>query len=410
MAHGPTFPTLCAAFAFASAVAMVAGIAPATAAAADDDGDGEASPSAAATRADALHYEVPPVPPAVGRNGSFHVSWTRNVTYARGLVCRSLAPGRPSARINKDPRCNWTSATWALPPPPLDAYTAIELKMDIYSPVDPPPGKRPPFLCVHGGGYVGGGREKENCNVASRMFASAGFVAFTIDYRLSEDMGNVPRGWPKTNATDLFWMPTYAYPALRDAKAAVRFIRANAAAYNVDPAYLTAYGGSAGGCTVVALGLLHEGDYKGEIAAADDPTLATTHLAQSSDVILVLDHWGSDYMAWRARRIKHDGFPLYSKASNPPLAIFHGTRDTVVPFQRETGYIVGGYNATGVPYAFYPLPGKKHGPWGSAIDECHGPMCSAVGAKAGTEIDDVAMRFVVVQQGLRVVDDDDADD
>ena len=338
--------------------------------------------------------------PAVAKNGTFQVTWNRNVTYAQGLVCGSLLPGRPSARASKDPKCNWTTTTPAQRP--LDSYQAIELKLDVYEPVDPPPGKRPPFLCVHGGGYVGGDDERENCNVASRMFASAGFVAFTIDYRLSEDMGNVPRGWPNTNATDLFWMPQNAYPALRDAKSAVRYIRANAEQYNVDPDYLVAYGGSAGGCTVVALGLLHEKDYKTEITAAEDPTLATTHLAQSSAVSLVLDHWGSDYMAWRARHIAKDGLPLYAK-TNPPLAVFHGTLDPVVPFKRETGYILGGYNSTGVPYAFYPLPGKKHGPWGSAIDSCIGPACAAVGAKPGDEIDLVAWDFVVQQLGLRVV-------
>ena len=60
------------------------------------------------------------------------------------------------------------------------------------------------------------------------------------------------------------------------------------------------------------------------------PTASNTHLNSS---------------AWRARTVKKDGLPLYAKASNPPLAIFHGTDDTVVPFKRETGYIVGGYNS-----------------------------------------------------------------
>ena len=52
------------------------------------------------------------------------------------------------------------------------------------------------------------------------------------------------------------------YPAMRDAKAAVRWVRANAEQYNAAPEYITAVGGSAGACSVVGLATTTESDYK----------------------------------------------------------------------------------------------------------------------------------------------------
>ena len=170
----------------------------------------------------------------------------------------------------------------------------------------------------------------------------------------------MPEGWPTNCGNprqtdcppghakgDLGWMPQYAYPAVRDAKAAVRWVRQNAARFDVDPDYITAFGGSAGATSVMALALLDEPDYKDEIAVTDDPTLATTNLAQPSSVATVIDHWGSD---WMARQLweRGSGGDRYNATANPPLAIFHGTVDNIVPFRNETDRIIGGYNRTGV--------------------------------------------------------------
>jgi hypothetical protein len=119
-----------------------------------------------------------------------------------------------------------------------------------------------------------------------KAFASAGFAAFSINYRMILDNGKVPDNWPincgnpcvpgdchtpasnrsctATNgwcpqvlATqcqnvsrngDLGWMPPYAYPAVRDAKAAVR---ANAEELGVDPDYIVVSGDLAGSATAV---------------------------------------------------------------------------------------------------------------------------------------------------------------
>jgi acetyl esterase/lipase len=71
---------------------------------------------------------------------------------------------------------------------------------------------------------------------------------------------------------------------MRDAKASVRYLRANAALYNIDTTKITAIGGSAGACSVVGLATTFEDDYKTELSAAEDPTLASTHLQESSAI------------------------------------------------------------------------------------------------------------------------------
>src|SRR4051812_45788751 len=72
-----------------------------------------------------------------------------------------------------------------------------------------------------------------------------GYVAVTISYRLTEpDANNKPR-WP--------------FPAqIEDAKCAVRWLRANAAKYHIDPKRIGAGGGSAGGHLSLLLGTTDE--------------------------------------------------------------------------------------------------------------------------------------------------------
>src|SRR5438132_14041569 len=104
-----------------------------------------------------------------------------------------------------------------------------------------PHGKpRPAVVVIHGGGWLEGDRS----SFASRKhgvpgniedFAELGFVAVTINYRLS---GEAP------------------FPAaLEDCKCAVRWLRAHAGKYNVDPKRIGAYGNSAGGHLALLLGL-----------------------------------------------------------------------------------------------------------------------------------------------------------
>src|SRR5882724_8975680 len=91
----------------------------------------------------------------------------------------------------------------------------------------------PAVLCIHGGGFRAGSREGYDKLCLS--LAQHGFVAATITYRLA---------------------PKYQFPAaVHDCKAAVRWLRANASKYQIDPARIGATGGSAGGHLAQFLGV-----------------------------------------------------------------------------------------------------------------------------------------------------------
>lgn len=103
-------------------------------------------------------------------------------------------------------------------------YGDRTLEMDVYRPKEAW-GKLPAVVCIHGGGWAKGNRV--NHEKVAQAIAARGYVAATISYRLS---GEAP------------------FPAaIHDCKAAVRFLRANAKEYGIDPANIGAIGLSAGG-------------------------------------------------------------------------------------------------------------------------------------------------------------------
>lgn len=118
---------------------------------------------------------------------------------------------------------------------PYADYGGRKLKMDIYRPKNAW-GQLPAVVCIHGGGWSKGDRTSYE-KVAQAM-AEKGYVAATISYRLS---GEAP------------------FPAqIHDCKAAVRFLRANADEYGIDPENIGAIGSSAGGHLAALLATSHE--------------------------------------------------------------------------------------------------------------------------------------------------------
>jgi acetyl esterase/lipase len=108
-------------------------------------------------------------------------------------------------------------------------------KLDLYLPAPPAPGKLSPALVwIHGGGWSGGTKNEARAKNICTALAEAGYVAVSVDYRLGAG------AWP----TNLF-----------DCKNAVRFLRANAAKYRLDPARIAVAGGSAGGHLALMVGL-----------------------------------------------------------------------------------------------------------------------------------------------------------
>lgn len=298
--------------------------------------------------------------PTVTTDATYEVLVTREIVYAEGLSHTTI-----------------NSITTSTKQLLLDAYVPNNTNDN-----------RPAVLLIHGGGFISGSKDVPQMTNLANYFASRGWVTFSINYRLQGDLGTIPSAWIpfaqnslEPSQIDQFYA---IYPASRDAKAALRWLYANASNYKINTDYITVGGGSAGAVTATMLGITEAEDYTEEISMTLDLTLATTNLEQSTKVHTVLDFWGSGISV----KIIND---LYGKerfnASNAPIIIMHGTEDSTVLFS-EAEALRDNYIATGVNHAFYPLEGKGHGPWNATVN--------------GKRLEDLCFDFMVEQQNLNV--------
>ncbi len=207
------------------------------------------------------------------------------------------------------------------------------LKLDLAEPTQRE-GLRPAVIFIHGGGWLLGSRGAHSADI--RQAAERGFVAVSISYRLM----NIDRTTRPPSADPVF-------PAqVHDAKAAVRWLRANAAQYQVDPERIGVVGFSAGGHLALMLGLTDpSAGLEGDGGNAD----------QSSRVQAVVNFFGPTEMISCYRNSALSWlFPLilrgtpeqvaetyraaspvtYASRHDPPVLTIQGDKDNVVPVQQ----------------------------------------------------------------------------
>ena len=270
---------------------------------------------------------------------------------------------------------------------------SIPLKLDIYYP-DNNSANRPVYMFIHGGGFTGGIKHKPEIIDMANYYASRGWVFVSIDYRTTEELGVIqgmtpeellvyyrgiaPQEWiEKALQGAQNWgevqQATAMYLAQRDAKAALRWIVANANTYNINKDFITVGGASAGAITTIALGISNQEDFRDEISVLEDPTLSNTNLNESFVVRSMVYFWGSN--------IKLDVFEAvyelnqYDRydVSDPELFMGHGTaQDLVTPYE-EALELQGIYNSLGVCNKLVTLllPNGNpagHGAWNAVVD------------------------------------------
>ena len=297
--------------------------------------------------------------PTVKLNATYDVNITEDIIYAEGLS-----------------HDDWNSSN----------TTALPLYMDSYVPENNSQ-NRPLLMLIHGGAFVGGSKQQDAIVDMANYYASRGFVVFSIDYRLRDHMGTIPQAWidatsvgTPSNLDQTFAM----YPAHRDAKAALRWIMANAQNYHINKDYITVGGGSAGAITSIGLGVSELGDYKDEISVTGDNTLSTTNLSQTYEVQTILDFWGSNASIEILESIYgHQRFD----SNDPAMFIAHGTEDTTVPFSSAED-LKTICETNEVDFIYYPLEGRGHGPWGATVN--------------GKSLSDLSFDFIVDNQNLNV--------
>lgn len=266
-----------------------------------------------------------------------------------------------------------------------DTYSTKSLTLDIYEPDDATSENRPAIVIFHGGGFYGGDSEKETNIEMANHFASRGWVAICINYRLDDENGTVPQAWIDYMSI-LGINVLRIYPATRDAKASIRWLYANAEKYKVNTDFITVGGGSAGCNISLSLGITESEDFTNEITMEEDPTLATTNLNQPSKVHTIIDFWGGLTGVDLTNAI----YEVNRYDSNdPPVLIVHGTEDPTVSVD-QAYKIAETYDSLGIYNELYLLEGRGHGPWDATIN--------------GVGLIEYASEFVINQQNLNVVE------
>ena len=121
----------------------------------------------------------------------------------------------------------------------------VALKLDLYQPTGDSETLRPALVWVHGGSFSGGDKTNIVPTDVANTFAKQGYVVVSINYRL---LGSGCVANPGACIGP-------ALEAQHDAQAAVRWLRANAATYRIDPGRIGIGGESAGGITATLVGL-----------------------------------------------------------------------------------------------------------------------------------------------------------
>lgn len=220
---------------------------------------------------------------------------------------------RPSARVRVIPDLAYAK------------YGNRTLLLDLYLPSQPGRG-RPGVIVVRGGGWMVNDR-KRFAHVASGL-AERGVAAACIEYRTADEA---------------------AFPgAIQDVKAAVRWMRANAARYGIDSHVIGALGGSSGAHMALLAGLTprvaelegnggHE-DVSSQIQAVVSMATPADLLSLSADnkrTVGIFLHVTpeEDEEKWRWASPGN-----HITAGGPPVLLLHGTADDSVPTSQSVDF------------------------------------------------------------------------
>jgi para-nitrobenzyl esterase len=179
--------------------------------------------------------------------------------------------------------------------------TRVTLKLDLYRPAGDTVTSRPAIVWVHGGSFCCGSRTSPEIVEEARYFARKGYVSVSIDYRLAD--GGC------TGAAPLQVCLTAIAHAREDAETAVRFLRANAATYGIDPTRIAIGGTSAGAITALNVGYSNENPSPGD------------HQGFASSVRAAQSLSGAELVSGNT-----------INAGDAPALLFHGTNDGAVPY------------------------------------------------------------------------------
>jgi dienelactone hydrolase len=130
--------------------------------------------------------------------------------------------------------------------------TVQSLELDLYEPTGDTEARRPVVIWAHGGFFTQG--NKSEIGTIAPFLAQRGFVVLSIEYRLNPALPQGLEGYSASEQLpyDLALLTETIRDAQHDMQAAVRWVRANAAARRLDPDRIATAGFSAGATMSVA--------------------------------------------------------------------------------------------------------------------------------------------------------------
>lgn len=248
---------------------------------------------------------------------------------------------------------------------PMLTYAVVPwyrpLHLDLYL----PPGKpapRPLVIYIHGGGWMAGHPRQSgafaNWPDVLALIASRGYVVASIEYRFSGEA---------------------AFPAaIQDVKAAIRWLRAHATEYGIDPGRVVVWGGSAGGHLAALAGV------SCGVASLSPTTEKKAQIAPAGpdgDCVQGVVSWYGVFDFREARPGSHNATvrrflgcadtgctraqlaaaspATYVKSGEPPMLLIVGSADTVVGAQQSRDFAAL-LRSKDDPVQLLIIPGVNH--------------------------------------------------
>lgn len=232
--------------------------------------------------------------------------------------------------------------------------------LDLAVPKGEAAGPRPAIVVIHGGGWIEG--DKSSFSTPNNRppgniidFARLGFVAATINYRLA---GEAP------------------FPAaLHDCRCAVRWLRANAKKYEIDPERIGVWGNSAGGHLALLLAMLDErteladdGPYREQTsrvqaAASDSGPIDLAYQYRRQRLETVVGRFlGGPPDADRTAAYKLASPSEHVSPELPPLLLIYGAADGQVPVETADSFVAALGKAGARDVSYHRLGQVDHCP------------------------------------------------
>jgi len=211
---------------------------------------------------------------------------------------------------------------------PMGKIDDVELSINIAFPDKVSSKPRPVVILIHGGGFISGDKSKKNAQI--QKLSTLGFVSASAMYRLS---------------------PDYRFPAaIEDIKLAVRFLKANADKYHIDPERIIVSGSSAGSYLAVMVGVTGNSNAFSNHGLYTDFNSAVRAVTAQSAPIADFTH--AQYIE---RPTVKRLIPLsytdkktmlaamspitYLDANDPPFFLSHGDKDPVIPVSMSREFV-----------------------------------------------------------------------